>query len=90
MCAKIVSVLILMGFAFGEHVDEESADLEAGSVLAQTSWVNLDPVQLGGLLRQSDVAARTSPLEVVTTVASSRADSAQQSTSCAWGSSWTS
>ena len=84
MCAKIVSILILMGFAFGEHVDEESADLEAGPVLAQTSWVNLDPVQLGGLLRQSDVAARTSPLEVVTTVTSSRADSAQQGTSCAW------
>lgn len=83
MNAKLASILILMGFAFGEHVERESADLEARSVLAETSWMNLGPVQIRELPGQRDVAARNIPLEILTTLASSRDDSAQQSTSCA-------
>lgn len=84
MGAKIVSILILMCFVLGEHTEQDGADLEARPVLDQASWVNLGPLQFGGVPRQRDVAARTLPLEILTTLASSQADSTQHSTLCAY------
>lgn len=82
MGAKIVSTLILMGFVLGEHIEQEGADLEARPVLDQVSWVNLSPLQLGGVPRQRDFATKTIPLEILPTLASSQVDSTQHSTLC--------
>lgn len=82
MGAKIISTLILMGSVLGEHIEQEGADLEARHVLDQASWVNLGPLQFGGVPRQRDFAAKTIPLEILPTLASSQADSTQHSTLC--------
>jgi hypothetical protein len=83
MSATIFAMLVFMGFAHGEPVGREKADLEAGTVLAQASWVGLSPAQLGELPRRGDIAARTAPLEILTKFAPLQGDSAAPSTSCA-------
>ncbi|POS78505.1 hypothetical protein DHEL01_v203111 [Diaporthe helianthi] len=46
MRGKIVSILVLIWTAFGEHVEQESANQVPRSVPTQTSWSNLGPVQM--------------------------------------------
>lgn len=58
MGVKVVSILIVMGFAIGAHVDQDSAELDARSALPQPSWVDLGPVPFGGLPRRGDIVAR--------------------------------
>lgn len=79
MAFKIVSILILMGFTFGTHVDQDNADLEARTALPQPSWVDLGPEPFGGLPRQRDIVARIFPSETLIIRESTSADSTEQS-----------
>lgn len=78
MDVKIVWTLIVMGFAFGTHVEQDSADLDARSALPQPSWVDLGPEPFGGLPRQRDIAAGTSSLGTLITPASTPTDSTER------------
>ncbi|KAL2280273.1 hypothetical protein FJTKL_12559 [Diaporthe vaccinii] len=78
MAFKIVSILILVGFTFGAHVDQDNTDLEARAALPHPSWVDLGPRPFGGLPRQRDIVARKVPLETLITRESTSADITEQ------------
>lgn len=75
MRARIVSIVILMWSAFGEHVELESANQGERSEPSQTSWLNN---------RQRDFVAGTVLLEILTASASSQVEKTQHSMSCAY------
>lgn len=74
MRARIVSILILMWSALGDHVEQESANQGERSGLTQTSWLNP---------RQRDFVAGAAPLEIWATSASSQVENTPHGMFCA-------
>lgn len=79
MGGNLVSFLILVGFAIGTHVEQDSTDPGPRSAIPQPSLVDLGAVPFGGIPRQRDHEARTFPLETLITLVTTSADTTEHS-----------